>query len=63
MTRYSHITLVSKSLHWLSVQQRSVFKTARVVYKFIQSGYLEYFSTFLNPSKSFYHTEGSEREG
>ena len=38
-TRYSHVTLVLKSLHWLLVQQCSVFKITTIVDKFLQSGY------------------------
>ena len=58
-TRHSHVTPV----YWLSVQQWSVFKTTTVVYKFLQSGYPNYFRAFLNPRKSFYNTRGSRMEG
>ena len=36
-TKYSHITPVRKSLHWLPVLHRSVFKTALLVYKFLHN--------------------------
>ena len=39
-TKYSHITPVWKTLHWLSIEHRSIFKTALLVYKFLHSGYL-----------------------
>ena len=32
-TKYDRMTPVLRSLHWLSVQQRIVFKTAVIVYK------------------------------
>ena len=62
-TRFSHKTPVLKSLHWLPVQQQSVFKTATIVYKFFQSCYPNYFRAFLNPRKSFYNTRSSQVEG
>ena len=39
-TRYSHITLVLKGLHWLPVQQQLVIKIATIASKFLQSGYI-----------------------
>ena len=49
-TKYSYITPVRKSLHWLPVLHRSVFKTALMVYKFLHSGHPKYFETFLKPN-------------
>ena len=34
-TRYSDITTIRKTLHWLPVQQWSVFKTTTIVYTFL----------------------------
>ena len=42
-TKYSDITPVRKSLHWLLIKHRSVFNMAPLVYKFPQSGYPKYF--------------------
>ena len=38
-TKYSHITPVGKTLHWLPIEHRSILKTALLVYKFLHSGY------------------------
>ena len=51
------------SLHSLPVQQRSMFKTATIVYKFLQSGYPNYIRALLNPRKSFYNTRSSWMAG
>ena len=37
--RYTSITPVLKTLHWLPVEQRTVFKTATYVYKFLPKFY------------------------
>ena len=39
-TNYSHITLVTKTLHCLPIEHRSIIK-------FLQSGYQKYFIPFL----------------
>ena len=57
--RCSHVTPVLKSLHWLPVQQWSVFKTATIVYKFFLNGYLNYSRACLNHKTSFYKTRSS----
>ena len=45
-TKYSHITPVRKPLHLLLIEYHSIFKTALLVYKFLQSGYPKYFELF-----------------
>ena len=45
-SRYSHITPILKQLHWLPVQFRSEFKTATLVYKFLQTGTPNYFTAY-----------------
>ena len=62
-TKYSHITPVRKSLHWLPVLHRSVFKTALLVYKFLHSGHPKYFEPFLKPRHSVYRTCRSQSDG
>ena len=42
-TKYSHITPVRKSLHWLPIMHRSIFKVTLLVYKFLHSGHPKYF--------------------
>ena len=55
-TKYSHITPVRKTLHWLPIEHCSIFKTALLVYKFLYSGYPKYFVPFLKPRHSVYNT-------
>ena len=62
-TKYSHITPVRKSLHWLPVLHRSVFKTALWVYKFLHSGHPKYFEPFLKPRHNVYRTRRSPSDG
>ena len=62
-TKYSHITPVRKSLHWLPVLHCSVFKTALLVYKFLHSGHPKYFELFLKPRHSVYRTRRSQSDG
>ena len=38
-TKYSYITPVRKTLHWLPIEHHSVFKTALLVYKLLLWGY------------------------
>ena len=56
-TKYSHFTPVRKSLHWLPIMHRSVFKTALLVYKFLHSGHPKYFEPFLKPRHSVCRTQ------
>ena len=61
-TKYSHITPVRKILHWLPIEQRSIFKTALLVYKFLNCGQPRYFAPFLKPRQSVYNTRRSQAE-
>ena len=63
ITKYSHITSVRKTLHWLPIEHRSIFKTALLVYKFLQSGYSKYFVPFLKPRHMVYNTHKSQADG
>ena len=38
-TKYSHITAVRRSLHWLPIKYCSVFRMAILLYEFLHSGY------------------------
>ena len=58
-TKYSHITPVRKALHWLSINYRSIFKTAVLVYKFLHRRNPKYFEPFLIPRHSAYNTRRS----
>ena len=48
-TRFSHISPVLKSLHWLPVRHRSVFKALTIVYKCIHTGLPKYLVPFICP--------------
>ena len=63
LARIVDITPVRKSLYWLPVLHRSVFKTALLVYKFLHSGHPKYFEPFLKPRHSVYRTRRSQSDG
>ena len=58
-----NITPVLKKLHWLPVQQCTVFKTATLVYKFLKTGFLRYFAPYLSSYSSSYSTWHSQSGG
>ena len=58
--RRSHITPVLKSLHWLPIKYRSIFKTSTIVYKFLKTGLPRYFSPYLSPYTSAVNTRRSD---
>ena len=62
-TKYSHITPVRKALHWLPIKYRSIFKTAVLVYEFLDIGNPKYFEPFLIPRHSEYNTHRSQSDG
>ena len=51
-SRYTIITPVLKKLHWLPVEQRTVFKAATLVYKFLHIGFPRYFTPYLSSYSS-----------
>ena len=61
--RYTSITPVLKKLHWLLVGQRTVFKTATLVYKFLHIGFPRYFAPYLSSYSSSYSTRRSQSGG
>ena len=58
-SRYTSITPVLKKLHWFPVEQRTVFKTATLVYKFHHTGLPRYFARYLSSYSSSYSTRQS----
>jgi hypothetical protein len=46
-SKFSHITPVLRSLHWLPIKYRIRFKTATIIYKFIHTGIPTYFNSHL----------------
>ena len=57
------ITPVLKKLHWLPVEQRTVFKTATLVYKYLHTGFPRYFAPYLSSYSSSYSTRRSQSGG
>ena len=45
---YISITPVLKQLHWLTVEQCTVFQTPTLVYKFLHTGFSGYFAPYLS---------------
>ena len=46
-SKYSHITPVLRSLHWLPIKYRIQFKTATIIYKSLHTGVPAYFNSHL----------------
>ena len=59
-SKYTRITPVLRKLHWLPVQFRSEFKLATLVYKFIHTGFLKYFTPYLSTYHNTYNTRCSQ---
>ena len=49
-----------KKLHCLTAEQRTVFKTATPLYKFLHIGFPRYFGPYLSSYSSFYSTRCSQ---
>ena len=47
--RYDHITPVRKSLHWLPISERIIYKIASITFKSKQTGQPAYLSSLLHP--------------
>ena len=62
-SRYTSITSVLKKLHWLPVEQRTVFKTSTLVYKYLHTGFPRYFAPYLSSYSSSYITRHSQSGG
>ena len=43
-SKYTHITSTLKTLHWLPIRQRIIFKTLLLVYKYLAIGQPKYFA-------------------
>ena len=56
---YAQVTPILKQLHWLPVKYRCMFKTATIVYQFLNSGSPSYFEPFLSLSSCSYSTRCS----
>ena len=62
-SQYTSITPVLKKLHWLPVEQHTVFKTATLVYKYLHTGFPRYFAPYLSSYSSSYSTRHSQSGG
>ena len=61
-SRYTSITPVLKKLHWLPVENYSVFETATRVYNFLHTGFPKYFAPYIS-SYSCYSSRRSQSGG
>ena len=57
--KYAHVTPILKQLHWLHVKCQCMFKTATLVYKFLNNGSPSYFELFLSLSSCPFSTRRS----
>jgi hypothetical protein len=57
--KFSHISPVLKSLHWLPVKFRIMFKTLCITHKFIGTGLPKYFGSSLVPYRQSVNTRRS----
>ena len=62
VSRFSHVSPILKSLHWLPVQQRIIFKTLLLTYKFLTTGKPKYFAPYLSLYTSAVKTRRSNPE-
>ena len=62
-SRYTSITPMLKKLHWLPTEQRMVFKTATLVYRFLHTGFSRYFATYFSSYTISYRTRRSQSGG
>ena len=60
LSKYTRITQVLRKLHWLPIQFHSEFKLTTLVYKFIHTGFPEYFAPHLSIYCSTYNTRRSQ---
>ena len=51
-SKYTHITSTLRTLHWLPIRQRIIFKTLVLVYKYLTTGQPKYFAPYLSLYKS-----------
>ena len=58
-SKYTHITSTLRTLHWLPIRQRIIFKTIVLVYKYLTTGQPKYFAPYLPLYKSAMNTRCS----
>ena len=60
LSKYTQITLVLRKFHWLSIQFRSEFKLATLMYKFFHTSFPKYFAPHLSTYCTNYNTRRSQ---
>ena len=58
-SKYTHITSSIRTLHWLPIRQRIIFKTLVLVYNYLTTGQPKYFAPYLSLYKSAVNTRHS----
>ena len=58
-SKYTHITSTLRTLHWLPIRQRIIFKTLVLVYKYLTTGQPKYFAPYLSLYKFAMNTRRS----
>ena len=58
-SKYTHITSTLRTLHWLPIRQRIIFKTLVLIYKYLTTGRPKYFAPYLSLYKSVMNTRHS----
>ena len=58
-SKFTHITSSLKTLHWLPIRKRIIFKTLVLVYKYLTTGQSKYFTLYLFLYKSAVNTRHS----
>ena len=61
-SRFSHVSPILKSLHWLPVKQRIIFKSLLLIYKFLTTGKPKYLAPYLSLYTSAVKTRHSNPE-
>ena len=61
-SKYTHITSTLRTLHWLPIRQRIIFKTLVLVYKYLTTGQNKYFAPYLSLYKSAMNTRHSNSQ-
>lgn len=60
-SRFSHITPVLRSLHWLPIKYRCIFKTLTIIFKYLDTDLPHYFAPYLLPYVSVANTRRAVR--
>ena len=56
-SKYTHITSTQRTLHWLPIRQRIIFKTLVLVYNYLPTGQPKHFAPYISLYKSAMNTQ------